>query len=51
VVKRDCPGRRRKILSGVMAHLETGVQVTTGSPAALLIERAGMAQSFKSDCH
>jgi chorismate synthase len=27
-----------KILSGVMAHPETGVQVTTGTPVALLIE-------------
>src|SRR6201991_2137457 len=27
-----------KILSGVMAHPETGVQVTTGTPIALLIE-------------
>src|SRR5687768_17601052 len=26
-----------KILSGVMAHPETGVQVTTGTPIALLI--------------
>ncbi len=29
---------RVKILSGVMAHPETGVQVTTGTPIALLIE-------------
>jgi len=27
-----------KILSGVMAHPETGGQVTTGTPIALLIE-------------
>src|SRR3569833_4514041 len=27
-----------KILSGVMAHPETGAQVTTGTPIALLIE-------------
>ncbi|MFX4404656.1 chorismate synthase, partial [Acinetobacter baumannii] len=27
-----------KILSGVMAHPETGVQVTTGTPIGLLIE-------------
>lgn len=27
-----------KILSGVMAHPETGIQVTTGTPIALLIE-------------
>src|SRR5215813_11690598 len=27
-----------KILSGVMAHPETGVQVTTGAPIALLID-------------
>ena len=27
-----------KILSGVMAHPDTGVQVTTGTPIALLIE-------------
>src|SRR6187551_326377 len=27
-----------RILSGVMAHPETGVQVTTGTPIALLIE-------------
>src|SRR6201988_4695713 len=27
-----------KILSGVMSHPETGVQVTTGTPIALLIE-------------
>src|SRR5450631_3466069 len=28
-----------KILSGVMAHPETGAQVTTGTPIALLIEK------------
>ena len=46
---RRCPGQSRyttqrqepdavKILSGVMLHPETGVQVTTGTPIGLLIE-------------
>src|SRR5215218_9385041 len=38
-----CPTLRQeadavKIVSGVMAHPETGAQVTTGTPIALLIE-------------
>jgi len=32
-----------KILSGVMTHPETGAQVTTGTPIALLIENTDQA--------
>ena len=38
-----------KILSGVMAHPETGVQVTTGAPIALLIENTDQRSKDYSD--
>jgi chorismate synthase len=38
-----------KILSGVMAHPETGVQVTTGTPIALLIENTNQRSKDYSD--
>ncbi|MEH2479503.1 chorismate synthase [Nitrobacteraceae bacterium AZCC 2146] len=38
-----------KILSGVMAHPETGVQVTTGTPIALLIENTDQRSKDYSD--
>ena len=38
-----------KILSGVMAHPETGVQVTTGTPVALLIENTDQRSKDYSD--
>ncbi len=38
-----------KILSGVMAHPETGVQVTTGAPLALLIENTDQRSKDYSD--
>src|SRR3981189_2495676 len=38
-----------KILSGVMAHPETGVQVTTGTPIALLIENTEQRSKDYSD--
>src|SRR5499426_978140 len=38
-----------KILSGVMAHPETGAQVTTGTPIALLIENADQRSKDYSD--
>src|SRR5262245_40118294 len=38
-----------KILSGVMAHPDTGVQVTTGTPIALLIENADQRSKDYSD--
>src|SRR5260370_15196777 len=38
-----------KILSGVMAHPDTGVQVTTGAPIALLIENTDQRSKDYSD--
>lgn len=38
-----------KILSGVMVHPETGVQVTTGTPIALLIENTDQRSKDYSD--
>jgi chorismate synthase len=38
-----------KILSGVMAHPDTGAQVTTGTPIALLIENADQRSKDYSD--
>ena len=38
-----------KILSGVMAHPETGVQVTTGAPIGLLIENTDQRSKDYSD--
>jgi chorismate synthase len=38
-----------KILSGVLAHPETGVQVTTGTPIALLIENTDQRSKDYSD--
>jgi len=38
-----------KILSGVMAHPESGVQVTTGTPIALLIENTDQRSKDYSD--
>src|ERR1700742_4396066 len=38
-----------KILSGVMAHPDTGVQVTTGTPIALLIENIDQRSKDYSD--
>jgi chorismate synthase len=38
-----------KVLSGVMAHPETGVQVTTGTPIALLIENTDQRSKDYSD--
>jgi chorismate synthase len=38
-----------KILSGVMAHPETGVQVTTGTPIALMIENTDQRSKDYSD--
>src|ERR1700716_2628306 len=38
-----------KILSGVMTHPETGVQVTTGTPIALLIENTDQPSKDYSD--
>ena len=38
-----------KILSGVMAHAETGAQVTTGTPIALLIENTDQRSKDYSD--
>jgi chorismate synthase len=38
-----------KILSGVMAHPETGVQVTTGTPIGLLIENTDQRSKDYSD--
>jgi chorismate synthase len=38
-----------KILSGVMAHPETGTQVTTGTPIGLLIENADQRSKDYSD--
>src|SRR6201984_2364116 len=38
-----------KILSGVMAHPETGAQVTTGTPIALLIENTEQRSKDYSD--
>src|SRR3982074_2639542 len=38
-----------KILSGVMAHPATGVQVTTGTPIALLIENTDQGSKDYSD--
>src|ERR1700694_561766 len=38
-----------KILSGVMAHPETGAQVTTGTPIALLIENTDQRSKDYSD--
>jgi chorismate synthase len=38
-----------KILSGVMAHPETGVQVTTGTPIALVIENTDQRSKDYSD--
>src|SRR5258705_9652688 len=38
-----------KIVSGVMAHPETGVQVTTGTPIALLIESTDQRSKDYSD--
>lgn len=38
-----------KILSGVMAHPQTGVQVTTGTPIALLIENTDQRSKDYSD--
>src|SRR5258707_5880153 len=38
-----------KILSGVMAHPETGVQVTTGTPNALMIENTDQRSKDYSD--
>jgi chorismate synthase len=38
-----------KILSGVMAHPETGEQVTTGTPIALLIENTDQRSKDYSD--
>jgi chorismate synthase len=38
-----------KILSGVMAHLETGAQVTTGTPIGLLIENTDQRSKDYSD--
>jgi chorismate synthase len=38
-----------KILSGVMAHPETGMQVTTGTPIALLIENTDQRSKDYSD--
>jgi chorismate synthase len=38
-----------KILSGVMAHPETGVQVTTGTPVGLLIENTDQRSKDYSD--
>lgn len=38
-----------KILSGVMAHPESGVQVTTGAPIALLIENTDQRSKDYSD--
>src|SRR2546429_1741827 len=38
-----------EILSGVMAHPETGVQVTTGTPIALLIENTDQRSKDYSD--
>jgi chorismate synthase len=38
-----------KILSGVMPHPETGVQVTTGTPIALLIENTDQRSKDYSD--
>src|SRR5258708_36478541 len=38
-----------KILSGVMAHPDTGVQVTTGTPIALLIENTDQRSKDYSD--
>src|SRR3569832_2551820 len=38
-----------KILSGVMAHPETGAQVTTGTPIGLLIENADQRSKDYSD--
>src|ERR1700709_1891488 len=57
---RRRPGQRRfppqsqepdtvKILSGVMAHPETGVQVTTGTPIAVLIENTDQRSKDYSD--
>jgi len=38
-----------KILSGVMAHPDTGIQVTTGTPIALLIENTDQRSKDYSD--
>jgi chorismate synthase len=38
-----------KILSGVMAHPDTGVQVTTGTPIALMIENTDQRSKDYSD--
>src|SRR5207302_5420008 len=38
-----------KILSGVMGHPETGVQVTTGTPIALLIDNTDQRSKDYSD--
>src|ERR1700742_5160066 len=38
-----------KILSGVMAHPDTGVQVTTGTPIALLIENTDQRSKDYAD--
>src|SRR5213595_3391674 len=38
-----------KIISGVMAHPETGVQVTTGTPIALLVENTDQRPKDYSD--
>src|ERR1700749_3370399 len=38
-----------KILSGVMAHPESGVQVTTGTPIALLIENTDQSSKDYSE--
>ena len=38
-----------RILSGVMAHPDTGVQVTTGTPIALLIENTDQRSKDYSD--
>ena len=38
-----------KILSGVMAHPETGVQVTTGTPIALMIENTDQRSKDYTD--
>ncbi|MDB5621103.1 chorismate synthase [Tardiphaga sp.] len=38
-----------RILSGVMAHPETGVQVTTGTPIALMIENTDQRSKDYSD--
>jgi len=40
---------RSKFLSGVMAHPETGAQVTTGTPIALLIENTDQRSKDYSD--